>query len=1116
MLDALSAVRRTEFSPSPNGCDSCGPFLALLVMALLISPLPSAGQTTQTLSLEEGWNLVSLRVQPEDSSFASIFDDAGASISVVKNENGEAYLPKNGIEQISTWQAGEGYKLYTETATTLDITGSKVSPRETVVELQKGGNIVPYLPAGAVSVEEALVSIEESLVAVEDEDGKQYDPSASSPLDSLRPGQGYNIYVDRADTLRYPRITNTLDDALALSDVAVGSYVHVRGYHEPGDGGGGTFRVTNSGAEIDGGTVFAFDEDVSSQKEIDINNDRLRDETLPESDLVFGTVEVQVGQSKPDQVADTKFLHGHVKNNGDTKPFLEHKTGAFNQVAFVWYNVRQFTNSTGFTVRYKHATSDRRLERVWQGPSVNIDWWGAKEANPNNPVNNWWRIAWAANKAHDLYQNGNYDWAYVDIPGHYYYRYMIKVPEGVKLRGASNRYDSTPTQTFGNAANGKPTYGKIEIMPGMAMNHVKNGWGDDHIKDEMNMVQQDLTHAKNASKVGAESLEIDGNVTNNLDPFINNDTDYGPVVSKLQSGNQWNGFASKAQGSWETPDGAEAHFNDVYVHDFPGNGFGMGNAYDFSPSSNVRVGNARRNHQLYRTKGVHDGWTIDESGWASIVKVTRGTFIDLTIDLEQNTLYQYINSTWFKVFDHHGKGFGVEWDNRENQPVVGEILVDGFSVDVRDQTRSNVDIFADKGYGGSYKNGVIETTTDPVTSLLGPVFSGNGPIRDYTYEDITVNHHGGDVSIMKRAGPHTHSTLKNVTIQQADGVSESSNVALISPRIFDPNIYAEYNGDQIAARLGMAARLELENVDVTVPTDKEILSLAQAGGMAYDLFIRDSSFDNTTSDDAKGIIKDLGPDSYTRYRAYLDNVTLNVYEPLPGFRHAGFHTYINRENSRLRLRNSQDRNGRVSDESGTYTSDAGDEGNDYVLIPTSLMTLAKEKTATVTSGSRTVQSVENADSDGNVQTFDPDNPQAFDPRDPYLKVNLDAPIQAGNTITLDWTARVTPKADYSPTGVFVARPVADTSYASGNGPFTIDLRGVASSQETQDPVQYSVSSGDSSVLTATVNSYEDPNGNQVPWELELTEQSTGTATITVDAEIPGVGTAQTTFEVTVE
>jgi hypothetical protein len=206
----------------------------------------------------------------------------------------------------------------------------------------------------------------------------------------------------------------------------------------------------------------------------------------------------------------------------------------------------------------------------------------------------------------------------------------------------------------------------------------------------------------------------------------------------------------------------------------------------------------------------------------------------------------------------------------------------------------------------------------------------------------------------------------------------------------------------------------------------------------------------------------------------------------------------------------------VSDESGTYTSDAGDEGNDYVLIPTSLMTLAKEKTATVTSGSRTVQSVENADSDGNVQTFDPDNPQAFDPRDPYLKVNLDAPIQAGNTITLDWTARVTPQADYSPTGVFVARPVADTSYASGNGPFTIDLRGVASSQETQDPVQYSVSSGDSSVVTATVNSYEDPNGNQVPWELELTEQSTGTATITVDAEIPGVGTAQTTFEVTVE
>jgi hypothetical protein len=1109
MFDARSLKSHTKISVRASKVGLCGRLLVLLAVVLLSTPLLSSAQTSQTVSLEEGWNFVSLHVQPEDPSFASIFDDTSILVSVVKNGDGKVYLPDQGIEQITSWQVDQGYQVYAETSSTFSVTGSRASA-STAIVLDEGWNLVPFLPTESLAPAEALVSIEESLEVVEDEGGRQYEPSgSSSPLDSLHPGQGYKVYVERADTLQYPTVVNTLDNALALSGMEIGHYIRVQGYNQPGDGGGGLFRVTDSGSEIDGGTVFAFDEDVSAQQSVDINNDRLRGVALPDSDLVFGSVEVQIGQSKPNQVADTKFLHGHAKNNPGTMPFLEHKAGAFNEVGYVWFNARQYTNSTGFTVRYKHATSDRRLERLGVTNAFSIDWWGAKEADPNDPVNNWWRIAWAANKAYDAYQNGNYDWAYVDIPGHYYYRYMIRIPEGVKLRGTSD-------QTFGNAANGRPTHGKLTLMPGMAMNHIKNGWADDHILDEMEMAAQDLTHAKNAVKFGAESLEVDGNIPNNMGPIINNDTDYGPVISKLQNGNNWNGFMSKNTGSWETPDGAEAHFNDVYVHGFPGNGFGMNNAYDFSPSSNVRVGDAPRNHQLYRTNGVHDSWTIDESGWASILKVTRGTFTNLTINVEENTLYDYWGSTWFKVFDHHGKGFGLEWDADSERIASMKIDVDDFSVDVRDQTRSSVDIFADKGYGGTYKNGVIETTTGPATTLLVPVFSGNGPIRDYTYEDITVNHHGGGVSIITLGGPHTHFTFKNVTIQQADGISESSNQAVIKPRIFDPEIYAEYNGDQIARHLGMAARLELINVDMTVPTDKEILSVAQTGGMAYDLFIKDSSFDNTTSDAAQGIIKDPGPDSYTRYRAYLDNVTLNVYYPLPGFRHKDFHTYTTRDNPRLRLRDCQDRNGRVSDESGTYTSGASDEGNDYVLIPTSLMTLAQERTATVTTGSRTVQSVENADSNGNVLTFDPNNPQAFDPRDPYLRVNLDAPLGAGETVAVDWTARVTPLADYQTTGVFIARPVADQTYATGAGPWTLDLRGVAASQESKEPIQYTATSSNISVVTATVNSYENTDDNLIPWELELTEQGTGTATITIDADIPGVGTETTTFEVTVE
>jgi hypothetical protein len=205
----------------------------------------------------------------------------------------------------------------------------------------------------------------------------------------------------------------------------------------------------------------------------------------------------------------------------------------------------------------------------------------------------------------------------------------------------------------------------------------------------------------------------------------------------------------------------------------------------------------------------------------------------------------------------------------------------------------------------------------------------------------------------------------------------------------------------------------------------------------------------------------------------------------------------------IRLRNSQDRSGRTSDATGSYTSDASDEGNDYVLIETGLMSRAFERSATVTSGNRTVQSVEVANSDG---TLRPDNNEFQ--KDPYLRVNLDSAIQAGNTITVDWTARVTPMDRYQTTGLFVTRPWSNRSYTTGNGPWTLDLRGTAASQESREKIVYTASSDDTSVVTASVQSDD--------YTLELTEQDTGTAMITVTGTIDGVGTTTDTFQVTVE
>jgi hypothetical protein len=97
---------------------------------------------------------------------------------------------------------------------------------------------------------------------------------------------------------------------------------------------------------------------------------------------------------------------------------------------------------------------------------------------------------------------------------------------------------------------------------------------------------------------------------------------------------------------------------------------------------------------------------------------------------------------------------------------------------------------------------------------------------------------------------------------------------------------------------------------------------------------------------------------------------------------------------------------------------------------------------------------------------------------------------------------------YSTKGLFVAREIANKSYTSGNGPFTLDLRGTATSQESGEKITYTASSGNTSVVSASVQA----DG----YTLELTEQGTGTATITVTGEIEGVGSTTGTFEVTIQ
>jgi hypothetical protein len=316
----------------------------------------------------------------------------------------------------------------------------------------------------------------------------------------------------------------------------------------------------------------------------------------------------------------------------------------------------------------------------------------------------------------------------------------------------------------------------------------------------------------------------------------------------------------------------------------------------------------------------------------------------------------------------------------------------------------------------------------------------------------------------------------------------------------------------------MAARLDLENIDLQRSRSWEIFKANGSGFHPYNVFADNFSVDNDEGEDgdwsntrSHGLLREIPP-SERPIHVFLNNSTFNVYQTPFESRAHQTHRVLTEGNYPLRIRNCQDRQGRTSDiVDQTYTSDASDEGNDYVLIPTSLMSYPRAKSATVTSGVRSVSSVE-------VSSGDPVPP--FDrnerPMNPTLRVNLDAPIQAGNTITVEYTARVTPLEDYRTTGLFVAREVTDKVYASGNGPWQIDLRGVAASQESKEPIEYSSTSSNTSVVTTSMQTTTGTDGNDHTYLLDLTEQGTGTATVTVTGSIDGVGTTTDTFEVSIE
>lgn len=169
---------------------------------------PTKPYTQQTISLQNGWNLVSSRIRPDDPSMHSVYEGLVDEMVLTKADDGRLFSPRYDATTLDTWSPKEGYQVYMTTDTSVTIEGQPVAP-DAPLPLKKGWNFVPYLPTETMPTEDAFAALGDALVIVKDYAGNAYIPGETNEIAEVRPTQGYEIYVTQADTLRYPSSSQT-------------------------------------------------------------------------------------------------------------------------------------------------------------------------------------------------------------------------------------------------------------------------------------------------------------------------------------------------------------------------------------------------------------------------------------------------------------------------------------------------------------------------------------------------------------------------------------------------------------------------------------------------------------------------------------------------------------------------------------------------------------------------------------------------------------------------------------------------------------------------------------------------------------------------------------------
>ena len=169
--------------------------------------LKGVSTITQNIYIAQGWNMISTYVNPTNDSLEVMFDDISNKLTILKNNAGQVYIPSYDINGIGKWNLDHGYKAYMSSSDTLKVTGLALQPENKSIVINTGWNIVSYIRSSAKNISECLTTLTESnsLVIAKNNAGQVYIPSYDiNGIGNMLPGQGYQMYLSKKDTLVYP------------------------------------------------------------------------------------------------------------------------------------------------------------------------------------------------------------------------------------------------------------------------------------------------------------------------------------------------------------------------------------------------------------------------------------------------------------------------------------------------------------------------------------------------------------------------------------------------------------------------------------------------------------------------------------------------------------------------------------------------------------------------------------------------------------------------------------------------------------------------------------------------------------------------------------------------